>query len=303
MGLRGMTWVALLVLGITADAEAQVSYSQRTVRSAGPIGVRRIGGEPQRIHVRAQWANGGYLWSKVRGPMGMAALELDLGAHVTLRGTVMAGRVAPASNGSDQVPMVFGDVGLFLHRTRWEGFREHMTLDYSSSSSTSTVGRTTTTRTSSRELYVEVPAARLRMRGLNVGAFAYWGMGHPGDGNTPDPNDVYAPVLMGGAYAGYSQAFVKSTAYRIDGYGVAGGARFHRLYADLMVAPLRDYTEGQSEVDDDVFGQLLGARFGVENVWGKRWALACRAEGGVLPGRLGAYFLVTLGLGSNLVTR
>ncbi len=310
MGTR-LALAAVLLAGVlAAPVSAQPSAfqlrtvsSQRTGSRAGPVGVRRLGGSPSEVRLRAQWFNGGVLFSKVRGTVGMAALELDLREWLTLRGTLMAGVGAPTSNDGDRMPLLFGDVGVFLHFSTPESFREHVTLSFRSSRATSTVGATQYTRTSSRETYVEVPALRRRMRGLNLRGFAYWGMGHPGDGETPDPNDVYAPVVLGGAYAGFSSAFVKSTAYWIEGYGLAGGARFHRLYADVLMAPLRHYTEGQSEVSGDAWGQLLGARFGVENVWGKRVAFAARVEAGVLPARLGGYLLATLGIGSNLVRR
>ena len=105
----------------------------------------------------------------------------------------------------------------------------------------------------------------------------------------------WVAMIIGAAFIGYSNAWVKSNAYYIEGYGYAGRAAYSRFFVDLMIAPIRLF---DAEVNGE--NNFLGGRLGVDNIWGKPTGYSLRAEIGIMPGGLGLYGLLTFGVGSLL---
>lgn len=286
--------VVAACLGASSASAQYYSSSTRTTQNLGPIGVRNLGTDPQQLNTRAMWLTAGWLFNAANGPFGLVSYDRDFGRTFTLR--AMAAGGASWRGDRDQVaPLVFGEVGVFVHGYRLERIMEHLTLDFDYSSSSTTIGDTRYTSTRTSEQYVNVPGYRLRMRGVNAGVMGWYSLARF-SGEAP-AGQRHTETFLGMGYIGYSNAWVKSNAYLVQGYGYIGGARYFRFFIDLLVAPIIVRDTGEFADDED---DLLGFRLGVDSVSGKPTGFAWRLEGGGLPGGVGAYLMLTVGIGSNL---
>lgn len=290
MGIR--IALAVLFLGSTLNTTEAQGYSISQTRQVGQVGYRNLGTDPQELTLRVQWLGPGYLWSKVHAPFSMSWIEYDVSDNFTFRITAGAGTSWNDDRG-DRDWMIMGEAMVFFHNHRLEVITERITTDYQSSSQR--VGNYVHTQSS--EQYVNVPGYRMRLMGATAGVWAWRSIWRT---RTEDPltmsrSTVHSPAFIGAAFIGYSNAWVKSNAYYIQGYGYAGRAAYSRFFVDLLIAPIRIF-----DVDGIDENNLLGGRLGVDNIWGKPTGYSLRAEVGIMPGGLGLYGLVTFGIGSLL---
>ncbi len=277
-------------LMIMSSASAQ-SWRTSETRNLGQVGYRNLGTDPQELGLRAQWIAPGYFWSKIHAPLSMSWIEYDASDHFTFRITAGGGTSWNNDRG-DREWMIMGEAMVFFHSHRLEVITERITTSYQSSSQR--VGNYV--HTQSQEQYVNVPGYRLRMMGATAGVWAWRSLWRTRteDELTMDRTTVHTPAFIGAAFIGYSNAWVKSNAYYIQGYGYAGRAAYSRFFVDLLIAPIRQFDADVNEND------FIGGRLGVDNIWGKPTGYSLRAEVGIMPGGLGLYGLVTFGVGSLL---
>jgi hypothetical protein len=293
--------MALSVILVPAAADAQYDHSYSETTNLGRIGVMDVGTDPQLLNLHVQWGVAGYYYGRVQAPYGYFAMDWDLTHSLTLH-VMGGGGLSWRKNDRDtRSPLGFGEVGVFVHGRRIEAINERLTLEYDSDSSSETYGDTTYTRTRSSETYVNAPGYRLRMRGLNVGAFAWYSLSRVGIPTGVDSvMRQYTEVLLLGGYIGYSNTWVKSNAYIVEGYGRMGGATYFRFFVDLLAVPLPIFPD--VDVDTNQDEDRFGGRLGAETIWGSPTGMCMRLELGIMPGGLGGYFLVTLGVGGNIHT-
>ena len=288
MGTRIGLFAFLLT---TTTAHAQ-GWSVSETRQVGQVGYRNLGTDPQELTFRAQWLGPGYFWSKIHAPLSISWIEYDATDHFTFRISAGGGTSWNEDRG-DREWMVMGEAFIFLHNHRLEVITERITTNYQSSSQR--VGDYV--HTQSQEQYVNVPGYRVRMMGATAGVWAWRSLWRTRteDELTMTRSTVHTPAFIGAAFIGYSNAWVKSNAYYIEGYGYAGRAAYSRFFVDLMIAPIRLF---DAEVNGE--NNFLGGRLGVDNIWGKPTGYSLRAEIGIMPGGLGLYGLLTFGVGSLL---
>ncbi len=271
----------------------RTTIDQRQTRNLGRAQVDLLGEQAQDIRTRIQWAGAG--WGILDHFLASAFFERDLHPSVTLRLTGVGGFT---SHDHGREFYASGEVHLWLHTRRLEYISESLLLDYSAAGSSTYDGygddRSHTSEYHATETRVEVPGFRSRMIGAEIGGGVWNGWARTRE--LPTSREERALSAYG--YIGFASGWIKSSLYRVEGYGLIGNSRYHRAFVHLMYAPLTIWSSFDVDRDNQPSQFPVGLRAGLENLYGRTSALMVRVELMAIPAGGLAMVLLTVGFGS-----